>query len=500
MITMHRDRSLTLLAVCLAALAMPLSFTGPAVALSAIGRELGNDTVALSWVVNAFMLTFGSALMAAGTLADRYGRKRLFLSGVALFALSSLALAAAPTLAVLDCLRASQGLGAALALASGMAALAQVFDGEARLRAFSMIGTAFGIGLAFGPLLSGLLIRQFGWRSFFLAAALLMSVALAAGVRYMQESRDPAAARLDWRGASVFTAALSSLTWAMLRVPELGWRHPVVLALMAAALLLLVGFIAIELRSARPMLDLSLFRYPRFVGVQFLAAAPAYGFVVLLVLLPVRLIGIEGHSELETGRLMLGLSAPMLVVPMLAARLARRWSAGALSGLGLLIAAAGLGWLAQLPLGGSGAPLLWPLLTIGVGIGLPWGLMDGMAVSVVPKERAGMAAGIFSTTRVAGEGIALAVVGAVLAMLIQLGLGHANAPSALAASRLAVGQLSVAAAELGMAPQQLAHIYVYAFQSLLLMLSGVTVLTALMVFAFLRGPGQQEAGAECRAV
>lgn len=498
MITTQRNRLPTLLAVCLAALAMPLSFTGPAVALSAISRELGSDTVALNWVVNAFMLTFGSALMAAGTLADRYGRKRLFLCGVTLFALSSLALAAAPSLLVLDCLRATQGLGAAFALASGLAALAQVFDGEARLRVFSLIGTAFGIGLAFGPLLSGLLIRQFGWRSFFLAAALLMLLALVMATRYMHESRDPAAARLDWRGASVFTAALSSLTWAVLRVPELGWRHPLVLSLLSAALLLLLVFIVIELRSARPMLDLSLFRYPRFVGVQFLAAAPAYGFVVLLVLLPVRLIGIEGHSELDTGRLMLGLSAPIVGVPMLAAWLARWWSAGALSGVGLLIVAAGLAWLAQLPLGVSGAELQWPLLMIGTGIGLPWGLMDGLAVSVVPKERAGMAAGIFSTTRVAGEGIALALVGAVLAMLIQVGLGQEHAASS-AASRLALGQLTAVATQLDMPSLQLAQIYVSAFQRLSLMLSAVTVLTALMVFAFLRAPGQQAAQAERRA-
>ena len=494
MIAMQRDHSLTLLAVCLAALAMPLSFTGPAVALSAISLELGSDTVGLNWIVNAFMLTFGSALMAAGTLADRYGRKRLFLCGVLLFALSSFGLAAAPTLAVLDCLRASQGLGAAFALASGMAALAQVFDGKARLRAFSMIGTAFGVGLAFGPLLSGLLIRQCGWRAFFVAAGLLMLVALAAGLRYMRESRDPDANQLDWRGAVAFTATLTTLTWAVLRVPELGWNHPLVLALLLTVLLLLAGFIAIELRSARPMLDLSLFRYPRFIGVQFLAAAPAYGFVVLLVLLPVRLIGVEGHSELETGRLMLGLSAPMLVVPALAAWLARWWSAGALSGLGLLIAAAGLVWLAQLPFGVLGTELLWPLLTIGVGIGLPWGLMDGMAVSVVPRERAGMAAGIFSTTRVAGEGIALAIVGAVLATLIQHGLAHSDMPSA--ASRLALGQLAAAAKLAGMPKDQLAQIYVHAFQNLLLMLSGVTVLTALMVFSFLRAPAVEATESE----
>jgi hypothetical protein len=160
------------------------------------------------------------------------------------------------------------------------------------------------------------------------------------------------------------------------------------------------------------MLDLTLFRYPRFVGVQLLAAAPAYAFVVLLVLLPIRFIGIEGMDEIAAGRLMICLSGPLLILPIVAGQLTRWFAPATICGTGLLVAAGGLVWLSQVPVGEPNA-VAAPMLIIGTGISFPWGLMDGLAVSVIPKERAGMAPGIFNTTRVAGEGVALAIVTAI---------------------------------------------------------------------------------------
>ena len=239
--TSHSDprdllsRLLVLAAVCLAALVMPLSFTGPAIALTAIHHTLGGSALALSWVTNAFMLSFGSSLMASGTLADTYGRKRLFLIGMALFALAAWTLAGSTSMATFIALRALQGLAASLAFASGMAALAQSFAGPAQTRAFSLIGTTFGVGLAFGPLLSGYLIAHHGWRALFLCTAVIATLALIAGARFMRESRDPAAAGLDWPGAISFTGALTLFTYAVLQVPLLGWGSPQVLGLLVAA-------------------------------------------------------------------------------------------------------------------------------------------------------------------------------------------------------------------------------------------------------------------------
>lgn len=484
----HPDpqRWIILFSVCLAGLIMPINFTGPAVSLPAIAANLGGSAVALNWVTNAFMLTFGCSLMIAGALADRFGRKHVFIGGLAVLTLSSLIMPMVRDIVAFDVIRALQGVAAA-AFAGGTAGLAQVFDGTERAKAFSLLGTTFGIGLAFGPLLAGFLVLHFGWRAIFISVSLLSAIALFAGIRYMRESRDPDAAKLDWPGAATFTLALTLLTYAVLQAPDSGWGSREIIALFTGAALSMAAFIVIEKRVRRPMLDLSLFRYPRFVGVQFLAAAPAYSYVVLLVLLPLRFIGIEGYGTLEAGLIMCALSAPMLILPLLAGMLAHRFSAGIISSLGLLICAFGLLWLAQYAPGQPFGLLILPLLTIGCGISLPWGLMDGLAVSVVPKDRAGMATGIFSTIRVAGEGIALAIVGALLAALVEQQLpGSPLANAAAGAHRLAMGDLQHAAALLNVDTAALKQSYEAAFHSLLYILALTTAISAGIVFIFLR--------------
>jgi MFS family permease len=493
----------TLLAVCLAAVTMPLAFTGPAVALGAIAEGLGGDPVALNWTTNAFMLTFGGGLMAVGAMADSYGRRRLFLIGTGGFALCSVALALATGLVVFDLLRAAQGAAAAAALSGGMAALAQEIDEAERPRAFSLVGASFGAGLAFGPMVSGFTVVTLGWRAIFALGVLFAAAAFALGAGRMRESRDPQANGLDLGGAASFTAALALFTWSLLQAPESGWRDPRVFAAMVVAIGLGAAFWIIERRVARPMLDLSLFRYPRFVGVQLLAASPAYGFVVLLVLLPIRFVGIEGMDALAAGRLMIALSAPLLVLPVAAGALTRWAPPSTVCGGGLLLTAIGLAWMSRLPMHAASAPLIAAMATVGVGISLPWGLMDGLAVSVVPKERAGMAAGIFSTTRVAGEGVALAVVTAVLSALVAARTGAGHAASA-AAQRLVIGDLAAAVKLVPtLSPAALRHAYDEAFQRLLQMLAGVTLVTAAVVFLFLgrrdaaqsEGAGRPSAGA-----
>ncbi|TJX35661.1 MAG: MFS transporter, partial [Mesorhizobium sp.] len=219
-----------------------------------------------------------------GALADNHGRKRIFLVGLALYILASLGAMLAPDIAWFDVFRAAQGLGSALAFAGGASALAQEFEGPLRLRAFSFLGTSFGIGLAFGPIASGLLIAAFGWRSIFVLVVALAVASAILGLRTIRDSRDPDATGLDWAGAGTFTVALASLTYGVLQAPQSGWADPLVVTLLGVAVLCFVLFVIVERRARRPMLDLTLFRFPRFVGAQFLAAAPAYGFVVLLVL------------------------------------------------------------------------------------------------------------------------------------------------------------------------------------------------------------------------
>ncbi|MDX3911627.1 MAG: MFS transporter [Sphingobium sp.] len=488
-----------LAAVCLAALMLPLSFSTGAMATPAIGRSLGGSATMLTWITNAFMLSFGGLLMLAGAMSDQMGRKRMFLIGVGIFVGASLGLAIAPSLLFVDVLRAVQGVGAAAALSGGSAALAQEFDGQARTRAFSLLGTTFGVGLAFGPIVGGMIIELIGWRSIFLATSLIATVAFILGSAWMRESRASSVSALDWPGAMSFTATLTLFTFAVIQAPASGWGSAVVILCLGASLSALISFCWIETRSAHPMLDLSLFRYPRFVGVQLLPIATCYGFVVLLVLLPFRFMGIEGRSETATGLLMLAISGPMVVVPSIAATLTRWLSPGAISCFGLSVAAVGLLWLGQVPPGGDPVAAL---LLIGIGTGLPWGLMDGLSISVVPADRAGMAAGIFGTTRVAGEGLALALVTAAMALLVSRELERdlpSTSSTALSgvAQRLAAGDLNQAAAIVpGIDSTALVQIYADAFTTLTQGLAAVTLLSAALCFALLRAPSRRPGAGE----
>lgn len=484
-------KALVLCAVCLAGLILPLEYTGPAMALSAIGAQLGGSSVALAWVVNAFALSFGSAIMAAGTLADLYGRKRMFCWGIGSFTLLSIMVSCAPNVVFLDLVRGLQGIAAALTMAGGSATLAQEFQGHARTRAFGLLGTAFGLGLAFGPVVSGLLVEHFNWRAIFLLGAAFGALAWLLAAPRMFESRDPDARHLDWAGVLSFSAMLVALTFAIMQVPAQGWRSVTVVGLLLGALLLLALFVRIERRQMRPMLDLSLFADRRFVGVQLLPIATALSFIVLLILLPLRFVGVEQLSAGQAGLLMMGLSLPMLLVPFLAALLARHIAPANLCCAGLLLAGVGLLWLARVEVGADWLALCLPMLLIGVGSAMPWGLMDDLSIKVVSVERAGMATGIFTTMRACGEAVCVAAALAILNSLLQLPLDAVLAePAAKAvAGELATGSFAAAQANAGaLARADLMALYGDAFASLTNGLAALTLAAALVSRWALREP------------
>lgn len=485
----HTHQRWTLLAVCLAALALPLSFSAGAVAVPALARSAASSPTALAWVTNAFMLTFGSLLLAAGGLADRYGRRRLFLLGTAGFSIATAVVCLAPTLLWLDLARGLQGVAAAAALASGTAALAHAWQGPVRARVFALLGTTFGAGLALGPLLAGLLLQALGWRSVFAAGGVLTLAAVAVGARALSESHGERG-RLDVGGMLGFSLMLAALTLALLWLGEFG-LHAMRVQLALLATLMLGGvFVCIERVHRSPLLDLSLFSQPAFLGVQLLPVATCFGYVVLLVVLPLQLLGVHAQSTTLVGLQMLALSAPMLVLPMLAARWAERVGSARLCTLGLLVCASGLYLLSRHASHPSPSQWVPLLMLIGAGTALPWGLMDGLSVSVVPVQRAGMAAGIFGTVRVAGEGIALAAVTALLALLIGHQLqGASPASLARAGAYLATGAHAQAQALLpAMSGAQLQQASAEALAILLRVLALLTAACAVLLHLLLRRP------------
>ncbi|MGK2154956.1 MFS transporter [Klebsiella pneumoniae] len=457
--------ALAALSVFMAALLLPLSFTGGVMTTPAIQQSLGGSPAALSWLTNGFMLTFGSFLLAAGVAADAIDRKRIFIAGAALLCLSSLLFCLTHNLFLSGVLRALQGLAAAMILASGSAALAQLYDGAQRTRAFSILGTVFGVGLAFGPLLIGFMTDAVGWRGVYALFALLSAIVLLIGLAYLPAAEKSEPQTPDNLGLTLFT-----------------------LALLIASGGLFVAFVVRCRRVNNPVLELSLLRHPRFVGVLLLPVATCCCYVVLLIIVPLHFMGGEGMSESQSALYLMALTTPMLVFPSVAALLTRWFSPGQVSTAGLMMASVGLLLLGDAFHSNHLPQLVLALLLCGAGAALPWGLMDGLAISAVPVAKAGMAAGLFNTVRVAGEGIALAIVSAVLTASNTLTLQsrvHGYAPEVIdrAAGWLGAGNMPQAAALLpDFSLRALRESYDSAYTLLFSGLAVVTLLCALMVW------------------
>ncbi|CAM2737146.1 MFS transporter [Streptomyces albus] len=410
---------LTILALCLAVFIVPYGLSSAPVALPAMGRDLDAGVVPLQWVVNAYNVTAASFMMAAGSIADRIGRKRVFGFGIVLYGVSALTGALATNVIMVDIARAVAGVAAAAMMTAGVSVMANMFHGAARTKAFAYVGVTIGAGLALGPTTSGMLVSAMGWQSIFWVQFAIAAVSVA-GLRLVQESKDPDAKAVDWAGTATFTLALFCFTLGVIQGPTWGWGSSGVLGLFAGCLVLLAAFVAVERRQQHPMFDLSLFTEPRFMAVNLLATAVSFGFVGLMVLLPSYLVGANGLTDSQAGITMLLLTAPVLLFPLVAGRLVQ---AGVsmrpiLSG-SLVLVAAGLAWLTVVHPGVSLLELAGPLLLVGIGIGLIYGLMDGAAVSTVSPAKVGMASGMFNTIRLASEAVAVAGMVAALVSLVQ---------------------------------------------------------------------------------
>ncbi|MEU8510707.1 MFS transporter [Kitasatospora sp. NPDC048722] len=428
-------------AVGCASAMLPFSVTGAAVALPTMAAHLDASVGAAQWMLNAFNITFAALPLAAGALADRLGRRRVLLTGIALVGGLSLLIALAPSMAVVDGARAVQGCGAAAVLASGAAVLAHSTAGRRRQLAFGILGTSFGTGLAVGPPAAGALVEAAGWRAVFLLVAAGSVPAWLLATR-APESRNPERPRFDLAGLLCFTVGLAALSYALVRAGAAGWTATGTLLPLGGAVLLVVLFGVVELRRAgRAMFDVRLFRRPEFLAVVCQPFTVTLGFVVLLVHLPAYLQGVGGRSVLASGLLLLPMTAPVLLLPLVAGRLAAATSVRAVLTAASALIAAGALLLALVRF-----EALWSaLLPFGAGVGLAFGVMDNAAVGAVPVEHAGAAAGIFNTMRIAGESVAVSGAAALLTTLTAARLpGLPPGEAAHLAGRAVQGQVDAA--------------------------------------------------------
>ncbi|MEU9117322.1 MFS transporter [Streptomyces sp. NPDC048483] len=416
--------AVALSAVLLTLLILPTSVTGAGVLFPHIGRDTGASLDALQWAVHGYNLTFASCMLACGSLADLFGRRRVFAVGAVLFTVASLVSAAASNIFLLDAARGLAGLGAAALLTAGCSLLAATFEGAARHRAFSAVGIVTGGGLALGAMAAGALADTLGWRAFFGLHAVLMLLVLSA-VPFLGESRSVTAARVDWLGTAAFVSSLFLLMLGTVEGPQWGWGSAGVLGLLAGSAALMVAFVLVERHARYPMLDLKLLRNARFMALCLIPVVVTFSFVILLPLLPNYLMVANGAGSRAAGSTMLVMALPILVTPLLAGRLIK-WglSTRAVFGLSLMCLTIGLAWLALVLRPGVGlAALAGPMITLGVGLGLNFGLVDGAVLNVVAPEATGTAAGFLNTLRLGSEAVVIAAVGAALVDLVRDGLG-----------------------------------------------------------------------------
>jgi len=383
------------------------------VALPTIRHEVGGSFTDLQWVIDAYALTLAASILMFGSIADRLGRKRVFIAGVTVFTFASLLCGAANGIDLLIAARALQGLGGAAMFATGLALIGQEFHGRERGKAIALWGATVGFAAAVGPLAGGSLTDAFGWRWIFLVNGPVGVATVVVAGWQMVNVADACARRLDWAGLVTFSGSLFAAMLGLMRGSELGWASRPIVALFAGATLLMAAFVAVELRQERPMLDLSLFRKPAFVGVSIATVAIGVGLFAVFPFITLYLQTDLGYSPLAGGLFLLPATIPCFVVPLATRSWVEKLSPGVVLGAGLATSAAGLAVMHGLTVESSWTALVPGLLLVGIGIGIANPAIAKTALGVVPPPHAGMASGISNTFRIGGLATGVAALGVV---------------------------------------------------------------------------------------
>ncbi|MFI0998329.1 MFS transporter [Streptomyces galbus] len=435
----HPQRWLILGVICLAQLTVLLDNTVLNVAIPSLTRELDASTSDIQWMINAYSLVQSGLLLTAGSAADRYGRKKMLIAGLALFGAGSLVAGCAGTTGQLVAARAGMGVGGALLLTTTLAVVMQIFAPEEQPKAIGVWAAVNSLGFATGPLIGGFLLNHFWWGSVFLVNLPVAALALVAVVALVPESRNPQGDRPDLPGALLSTVGMASLVFTVISGPTHGWTSARVLVSGAVAVGVLALFAVWESRVPYPMLDLALFRDRRFTGAVAGAVLVTFGMGGALFLLTQHLQLVLDYGPLEAGlrTAPLALTVVALNFTGLAAKATVKLGGPAAILTGMTAMAAGLVSIAVAS-DGYAATLLG-LLLIGTGTALAGPAMAHAIMSTIPPARAGVGAGVNGMLAEFGNGLGVAVLGAVLSARLASG---ARLSSALGTGQ-AVGAVAV---------------------------------------------------------
>jgi EmrB/QacA subfamily drug resistance transporter len=415
-----------LIAICSATFMLLVDVTIVQVALPRIQRDLHASFTSLQWVIDAYALTLSALILTSGSLADRVGRKRVFIGGLGIFTLASLLCGLSDSMTMLIFARALQGFGGAAMFATSLALVAQEFRGPARAGAIAVWSATVGGAVAVGPLIGGVLTDGLGWQWIFFVNIPIGLTTIAISVTRLVNVRDPDAERLDWAGLVTFSGALFLLIFGLLRGTDAGWGSTLIVSALTGSAVLLAAFLFVELRQPRPMFDLSLFSNRAFCGVSLAPVAIGAGMFAMFPYLTFYLQDALGYSPLQGGLRLLPATVLTFLVPLLTRSVAGR-APGAFLGGGLGLTALGLVLMHGVTATSQWTELLPGLLLVGVGIGLANPAIANIALGVVAPERSGMASGISNTFRIGGLAVGVAALGAIfqhrIATSLQASLG-----------------------------------------------------------------------------
>jgi EmrB/QacA subfamily drug resistance transporter len=426
----------TLAAMCFALFMIMLDNTVVNVALPSIQEDLGASLSGLEWTVNIYTLTFAVLLVTGGRLGDILGRRRMFLFGVVVFALSSAAIGLAPDQGWLVAGRAVQGLGAAFMKPATLSIITVSFPAEERGKAIGTWAGVSALALAIGPVVGGALTEYVSWQAIFFLNLPFAVGAVAVTLFAAQESRDETTRHtIDWRGIVALSAGLTALVLALVEGNSWGWGSPEVVALLVTAAAGLVAFALIEPRVREPMVDFSLFRSTTFLGANLVAFIVTFSMLAMFFFLALYMQNILGYSAVEAGVRFLPSTLMIVLVAPLAGRFADRIGPRPLMVAGLSLTAFSLFLLTRIDVG-TGYGLLLPAFVImGVGIALVMSPMSTAAMNSVPPEKAGVGSGILSMSRMVGGTFGVAAIGALFQHLARNELAHELAGTGVTAAQ-----------------------------------------------------------------
>jgi EmrB/QacA subfamily drug resistance transporter len=430
-----KEKITVLLTMCFALFMAMLDNTIVNVALPTLEKKLHAGFSGLQWIVDGYVLAFASLLLTGGILGDRYGRKKMFLSGLAIFTASSFACGLSATTGQLVVFRALQGVGGALLIPGTLAILTVTFPPRERAQALGIWAGVSGLALAAGPTLGGYMVQHVSWQSVFFLNVPIGIIGFFVASAVVKESRQEQARALDTAGLVIGTAALFFMTYGLIEANQRGWRDPYIVGSLGAAALLLAAFLRYESRSPKAMLPLRFFKIPAFAAGNAVAFAISLGMFGCWFFMSLYMQNVRGYSPTGTGLRFLPMTVAIIITAPNAGKYASKHGSRAPMTLGLTLAGSGLLALSIIANQSTPLPVLLVIMMfMGSGMGMTMAPMTAAVMNAVGPERAGLGSAATNTSREVGGVFGIALLGTLLATKLKASLSGAIAGLGLPAS------------------------------------------------------------------